>query len=119
MAQKVQTLFTDDLDRSVAEGTVRFELDGTAHEIDLNAEHAKALRNALAAYVSAARRIGGSTRKPSRSGRGGSTDGVNPSKVREWAKTQGIDIKDRGRVYGKMNHIQWLVLRPARSSATA
>jgi nucleoid-associated protein Lsr2 len=98
MAQKVQTLFVDDLDGSVAEGTVRFGLDGTEYEIDLNAEHATALRNALAAYVSAARRIGGSTRKPGRSGRRRSTDSLNPTEVREWAKTQGIDVKDRGRV---------------------
>ena len=62
MAQKVQTLFVDDLDGSVAEGTVRFGLDGTEYEIDLNAEHATALRNALAAYVSAAR----GTRRPFR-----------------------------------------------------
>ncbi len=29
MAQKIQTLFIDDLDGSPAEGTVRFALDGT------------------------------------------------------------------------------------------
>ncbi len=37
MAQKVQTLFIDDLDGSAAEGTVRFGLDDTEYEIDLNA----------------------------------------------------------------------------------
>ena len=41
MAQKVQTLFVDDLDGSVAEGTVRFGLDGAEYEIDLDAEHAR------------------------------------------------------------------------------
>jgi hypothetical protein len=40
VAQKIQTLFIDDLDGSEAEGTVRFGLDGTDYEIDLNAEHA-------------------------------------------------------------------------------
>ena len=58
MAQKIQTLFIDDLDGSEAEGTVRFGLDGTEYEIDLNAEHAQALRDALARYVQAARRAG-------------------------------------------------------------
>ena len=53
MAQKVQTLFIDDIDGSAAEGTVRFGLDGTEYEIDLNAEHAQQLRDALAAYVRA------------------------------------------------------------------
>ncbi len=55
MAQKIQTLFIDDLDGSAAEGTVRFGLDGTEYEIDLNAGHAQELRDALARYVGAAR----------------------------------------------------------------
>ena len=41
VAQKVQTLFIDDLDGSAAEGTVRFGLYGTEYEIDLNAGHAR------------------------------------------------------------------------------
>jgi hypothetical protein len=53
MAQKVQTLFIDDLDGSEAEGTVRFGLDGAEYEIDLNAQHAGALRKALARYIDA------------------------------------------------------------------
>ena len=57
MAQKVQILFIDDLDGSAAESTVRFGLDGTEHEIDLNAEHAQQLRDALAFYVRAGRRV--------------------------------------------------------------
>ena len=58
MAQKMQTLFTDDLDGSEADGTVRFGLDGADYEIDLNTAHAQELRDALARYVSAARRAG-------------------------------------------------------------
>ena len=98
MAQKVQTLFVDDLDGSAAEGTVRFGLDGTDYEIDLNTEHAQALRDALARYVSAGRRAAGGTRRPSRGGRKASANGVNATEVREWAKEQGIEVKDRGRV---------------------
>ena len=69
MAQKIQTLFIDDLDGSEADGTVRFGLDGTEYEIDLNAEHAQALRDALARYVQAARRAGGGARRSARGGR--------------------------------------------------
>jgi hypothetical protein len=98
VAQKVQTLFIDDLDGSAAEGTVRFGLDGTDYEIDLNAAHAQALRDALARYVSAGRRAGGSTRRQVRGGRRASANGVNTTEVREWAKAQGIKVKDRGRV---------------------
>ncbi len=37
----MQTLFIDDVDGSAAEeGTIRFRLDSTGYEIDLNAGHA-------------------------------------------------------------------------------
>jgi hypothetical protein len=98
VVQKIQVLLIDDLDGSEAEGTVRFGLDGTEYEIDLNAEHAQALRDALARYVSAARRAGGGARRPARGGHRAPGSGLNPTEVREWAKAQGIEVKDRGRV---------------------
>jgi hypothetical protein len=99
MAQKVQTLLIDDLDGGEAEGTVRFGLDGTDYEIDLSTKHAEALRKALGPYVTAARKAPGSaTRRPGRSSRRASANGVNTTDVREWAKSQGIEVKDRGRV---------------------
>jgi hypothetical protein len=94
VAQKIQTLLIDDLDGSPAEGTVRFGLDGTGYEIDLNARHARELRDALARYVDAARRVS----RPARGGRRGSAGDLNAVKVREWARAQGIEVKDRGRV---------------------
>ena len=97
MAHKIQTLFIDDLDGSEAEGTVRFGLDGTEYEIDLNAGHAQALRDALSRYVQAARRAGGGARRPARGGRR-AAGGVDSTEVREWAKAQDIEVKDRGRV---------------------
>ena len=93
MAQKVQTLFIDDIDGSAAEGTVRFELDGTEYEIDLNAEHAQQLRDALAAYVRAGRRVSGGTRRPARGGRRGSPSALNTTEVRESAKAQWPCVK--------------------------
>jgi hypothetical protein len=101
MAQKIQTLFIDDIDGSEAEGTVRFALDGAEYEIDLNAKHAEALRKSLARYIDSARRSsGGSAAGPPASrGRGrAAARGVNTTEVREWAKAQGIEVKDRGRV---------------------
>jgi hypothetical protein len=100
VAQKIQTLFIDDIDGSEAEGTVRFGLDGAEYEIDLNADHAAKLRIALARYVESARRAPGA-RRPARSGRRASTSsssGLDSTEVRDWAKTQGIEVKDRGRI---------------------
>jgi uncharacterized membrane protein len=95
MAQKVVTSFIDDIDGSEAEGTVRFGLDGAEYEIDLSTGHAKELRAALARYVEAARRAPGA-----RSGRraGTSASGLDSAEVRDWAKSRGIDVKDRGRI---------------------
>ena len=100
MAQKIQTLFIDDIDGGAAEGTVRFALDGTEYEIDLNAKHSEELRSALGKYVANARKVGGSARRAGRSaGRArGAGSALNTTEIRNWAREQGYDIKDRGRV---------------------
>jgi hypothetical protein len=95
MAQKVQVFFVDDLDGSEAEGTVRFGLDGTEYEIDLNAEHTSALREALGKYLEQARKAGGTARRP---GRGPQRARQDTTAVREWAKVQGFKVAERGRV---------------------
>src|ERR1041384_6702925 len=97
MAKKVETLLVDDLDGSQAEGTVRFGVDGADYEIDLSASHAQQLRDALDPYVSAARaprRTGASSRRAGQK----ASRAPDPTEVREWARAQGIDVKDRGRV---------------------
>ena len=96
MAQRIQTLLIDDLDGSEATGTVRFGLDGTEYEIDLSAAHGDELRKALESYLVHARRTGGTARSAARGRRASAT--VDTAKVREWAKGQGIEVKDRGRV---------------------
>jgi Lsr2 len=66
VAQKIQTLFIDDIDGGEAEGTVRFGLDGTDYEIDLSAKNAAALRKALAKYIDSGRRTSSPKFPPSR-----------------------------------------------------
>jgi hypothetical protein len=102
VAQKIQTLFIDDIDGGEAEGTVRFVLDGTEYEIDLSAKHSGELRSALGKYVSRACKVGGSaTRRAGRAaGRGSRAvgSGLNTTEIRNWARENGYDIKDRRRV---------------------
>ena len=88
-------MLVDDLDGGEAAGTVRFGLDGTEYEIDLSAAHSDELREELQRYLAHARRAGGAARSAARGRRGGAVD---TAKVREWAKEQGIEVKDRGRV---------------------
>jgi hypothetical protein len=96
MAQQIQTLFIDDIDGGPAEGTVRFGLDGTDYEIDLSATHSEELHKVLAGYVTHARKAAGTARRGSRGRRPAGV--LDTRKVREWARGQGIDIKERGRV---------------------
>jgi nucleoid-associated protein Lsr2 len=98
VAPKIQALLGDDLDGSEADGTAGFALEGTEHEIDLNAGHARALRDAPARYVQAARRAGGGMRRPSRGRRRTPASGVDSTEARERAKAQGIEVEDRGRI---------------------
>ena len=98
MAQKIQTLFIDDIDGGAADGTVRFALDGAEYEIDLSAKHNDELRATLGTYVSHARKVSGTARRgaPARLARKPSAP--DTVAVRAWARENGYDIKDRGRV---------------------
>ncbi|HEX9357190.1 MAG TPA: Lsr2 family protein [Streptosporangiaceae bacterium] len=98
MAQKIQTFFIDDLDGSEAEGTVLFGLDGTQYEIDLSTGHAKELRTALARYIDAGRKVTGTTRQAGQTRRKAPANGISNTDVRAWAKTQGLEVKERGRI---------------------
>lgn len=99
MAQKIQTFFVDDIDGGEAEGTIRFGLDGADYEIDLSGANAAKLRKALDPYIVNGRRtIGGVRAGQRRPPRGKSTDGLDSQAVRDWAKSQGIHVKERGRI---------------------
>jgi hypothetical protein len=98
MAQRIQAYFIDDIDGSEAEGTVRFGLDGTEYEIDLNTAHAKELRSTLTRYTQAARRSAGTGSRRARRERNAPADRPNSTEVRSWAREQGIEVKDRGRI---------------------
>lgn len=104
MAQKVQVVLVDDVDGGEADETVSFALDGVSYEIDVSQENAQGLRDALAPWVGHARRVGGrsSGRRSSGSSKGGSRGNgggrENLSDVRTWARENGYQVSDRGRV---------------------
>lgn len=98
MAQKVNIVLVDDIDQSEADETVSFGLDGKSYAIDLNAKHAAALRDALAPYVGHARAEGG--RRSAAAGRKASraAAGSAAGDIREWAKANGFEVSERGRI---------------------
>ena len=100
MAQKVNIVLIDDLDGSSADETVTFGLDGTTYEIDLNDANAAALREALSGYVGHARKVTGGRRNSGGAARkaSSSTSGVDTKAVRDWARSNGVEVSERGRV---------------------
>lgn len=103
MARRIVHQLVDDLDDSVLEvgegETVLFSLDGIAYEIDLSDANAATLRDAMAPYVSAARRIssGRSTASVKPRARAASSS-RDLTAIREWAKANGHQVSERGRV---------------------
>ena len=104
MAQKIHIVLEDDLDGSEATETVSFGLDGTSYEIDLNEQNAASLRDALATYVGHGRKVGNGPRRSGRkssssaSSSSSATDGPSAKEIRDWARQNGHDVPDRGRV---------------------
>ncbi len=104
MAQKVNIVLVDDIDGSEAEETVKFGLDGTSYEIDLTEKHAEDLREMLAPYIGHARRAEGTRRRSSRSSGHSSSaaSGTDAADIRAWARENGMDVPERGRVSAKV-----------------
>lgn len=99
MAQRVNIVLVDDIDGGDADETVTFGLDGTTYEIDLSSANAEKLRETLAPFVGHARRVAGGRRASGSSRRTtASTAGPSAKEIREWARENGWDLSDRGRV---------------------
>ena len=98
MAKHTTVTLVDDLDGGEADETVTFALDGKTYEIDLTTANAEKLRSLLEPYVKGGRRTGGRAsggRGKARSSSGGSQD---TAAIRAWAKENGYEVNDRGRV---------------------
>lgn len=98
VAQKVQVLLVDDLDGGEADETVTFALDGKTYEIDLNTANADKLRGLLEPYVKGGRRTGGRASGGRGKARSSSAGGQDTAQIRAWAKENGYEVNDRGRV---------------------
>ncbi len=100
MATETITRLIDDLDGSAAERTVTFSWDGRTFEVDLSKKNAAAFEKTMKPYLAAAR----STRATSArsSSRGRSATGARRRRdlqtIREWARGNGHEVADRGRV---------------------
>jgi nucleoid-associated protein Lsr2 len=93
VAQRVSVEMTDDIDGTEAAKTIAFGVDGTSYEIDLSKKNASKMHRDFGRYIEHARRARGGRRsgRPRR-------DRGRSSAVREWAKQQGIQVSERGRI---------------------
>jgi hypothetical protein len=98
MAKKTVILLEDDIDGSEAGETLSFALDGNEYEIDLNEAHASELREALARFTSAGRKVTGGRGRPAARTKSSSHGGPDAKAVRLWAAENGITVNTRGRI---------------------
>jgi hypothetical protein len=98
VAQKVQVLLVDDLDGGEADETVTFALDGKTYEIDLTTGNADKLRGLLDPYVKGGRRTGGRASGGRGKARAAAAGSQDTAAIRAWAKENGFEVNDRGRV---------------------
>lgn len=102
MVKQIIHKLVDDLDGGDADETVKFALDGIQYEIDLSKKNAAKLREAFAQYVAAGSKVGrGGVVVGGRAarGRGGAAADREQNKaIRAWAKREGREISDRGRI---------------------
>ncbi|MEU0375229.1 Lsr2 family protein [Streptomyces sp. NPDC006283] len=102
MAQRRVTIFIDDVTgEETHEGqTHTFTLNGVEYEIDLSPDSYDQMLEAFGPYLKAGRKVGRRGRKgrvaPSR------IEGPSTPEIREWAKEQGIEVSERGRVSSKI-----------------
>jgi hypothetical protein len=94
MARRTVVTLEDDLDGGPADETLRFGVDGSEYEIDLSRKNAAALHRLLAPFVERARKAGSSARRPART----AASRRRSHDIREWAKAEGIELSDRGRI---------------------
>jgi hypothetical protein len=112
VAQKTIVTLIDDLTGEEAEDitTVEFALEGVTYEIDLADDNVAKLRDNLSRYVAAARKISGrrpgtrgADRSAGRANGNGKVAGSGYNRdtlkaIREWAKQNGHNVSDRGRL---------------------
>lgn len=95
MAQQVSVTITCDICGSTKDAqTHTLSLDGQAREIDLCGKDGRALAKVASKYVPHARKV----RRAPATGRRTVSDRERSADIRAWAKTQGFQISDRGRI---------------------
>lgn len=100
MAKTTIVHVSDDLDGSANASEVRFAFEGTEYTIDLSSKNRKNLEKALRPYIDAGSKVSGRGSRASRSSRSkrSGDSSLDLAVVRAWAKQNGHEVSDRGRL---------------------
>ena len=79
--------------------TITFAFDGKEYTIDLSDENAEKFREVMAPYVENGHRVSSSGKaKPARRAAAKSSSSGDTKAIREWARSNGYEVSDRGRL---------------------
>lgn len=96
MQKTVVTKIDDITGKEFDDGeTVTFSFQGLVYEIDLNKRNAAQFRRSVAKYMDKGRRVKATHDRKVREPK---HDPITLGKVRRWARANGFEVADRGRV---------------------
>ncbi|WP_298585115.1 Lsr2 family protein [uncultured Kocuria sp.] len=102
MARTTQVVVTSDLSGEVLENPVGidFSFAGADYHIDLSSDEATEFDNLLERYRNVATKVDNRRQTATRSSKSSTSDDRKEhiKKVREWAKSQNLEVSDRGRI---------------------
>jgi hypothetical protein len=102
MASKTITVLTDDIDgKELKEGegqTVSFSVGRTQYQMDLSDKNLEKFYDTLKQYTDKARKVGSARIGSQSTGAGARTDKSQLANIRQWAKSQGLTVSERGRI---------------------
>ncbi|MGW0580167.1 histone-like nucleoid-structuring protein Lsr2 [Streptomyces sp. NPDC002920] len=96
----IRSIVESDLSGKPDAATVTFGLGDTWYEVDLTAEEQKGLEDALKSYLKVSRKAGKTT--PVKKPVVPETTPEERDKIREWAKKEGYEFAERGRIPKKV-----------------
>lgn len=107
MAEVVIRQLVDDIDGTeISEGggeRVEFSLRGVNYQIDLSNANVAKLEKAFKPYITAAEKIGGTRQtRRSKAKASGRTPPRQLAVIRDWARKNGYEVADRGRIKGEI-----------------
>lgn len=103
MAERIVRQLIDDIDGTeIRDGggeRIEFSFRGVDYQIDLSSANAAKLDKALTPYIDAAAKVrGGGRGRRSKAGGSGRTSPEQLAAIREWARKNGHEVADRGRI---------------------